>query len=332
MLHPLHASQSRRSFLAAGAALSLALIVPGVAAAAEPQTLTALFIGNSFTGRHTLSAVVKAMAEAGNPGLKLEVTPLIYGGRTLKDHWRLGTQNFVNLTTVKPAEVEATLAALKETIAQNPTDSHAKQAIARQQELLGRLGGTRRKWDIVVLQSYRDDTQGAASSYLEYAPRFAALIKAQGGRTVLYETTPDTQHAKTLETAPDREPVLAKARLIAALAAKIDAATVPMSLVALHCQTVRPDLTLRFVNDAHLNQTMAYLTACTFQAALFGRSPEGLALDTITDIRTLDAANRDKDRDGQPLKRVFSARDRADLQRAAWAGYQEFQRLVAAAK
>jgi hypothetical protein len=105
-----------------------------------------------------------------------------------------------------------------------------------------------------------------------------------------------------------------------------------MSLVALHCQTVRPDLTLRFVNDAHLNQTMAYLTACTFQATLFGRSPEGLALDTITDIRTLDAANRDKDRDGQPLKRVFSARDRADLQRAAWAGYQEFQRLVAAAK
>ena len=72
------------------------------------------------------------------------------------------------------------LAALKKTLAQDPTDSYAKQAITRQHELLGRLGGTRRKWDIVVLQSYRDDTQGAASSYLEYAPRFAALIKAQG--------------------------------------------------------------------------------------------------------------------------------------------------------
>ena len=332
MLHPLRPTQSRRSFLAAGAALSLSVLASRFAAAAEPQTLSALFIGNSFTARHTLSAVVKAMAEAGNPGLKLEVTPLLYGGRTLKDHWRLGTQNFVNFTTVKPAEVEATLAALKKTLAQDPTDSYAKQAITRQQELLGRLGGTRRKWDLVVLQSYRDDTQGAASSYLEYAPRFAALIKAQGGRTVLYETTPATQHATTLTTAPDRESVLAKARLIAALAAKLDAATVPMSLVALHCQTVRPDLTLRFVNDAHLNQTMAYLTACTFQAALFGRSPEGLALDSITDTRTRDAAHRDQDRDGQPLKRVFSARDRADLQRAAWAGYQEFQRLVAAAK
>jgi len=332
MPHPLRASCSRRSFLAACAALAVAALVPGGSAAAPPQTLTVLFIGNSFTARHTLSAVVKAMAEAGNPGLTLEVTTLLYGGRTLKDHWRLGTQNFVNQTTVKPAEVEATLATLRATVAKDPADSYAKLAITRQQELLGQLGGPRRKWDIVVLQSYRDDTQGAASSYLEYAPRFAALIKAQGGRTVLYETTPDTQHATALAAAPDRGPVLAKARLIAALAARLDAATVPMSLVALHCQTLRPDLTLRFVNDAHLNQTMAYLTACTFQAALFGRSPEGLALDTITDTRALAPIHRDQDRDGQPLKRVFSTRDRADLQRAAWEGYQEFQRLVAAAK
>ncbi|MBL9211652.1 MAG: hypothetical protein JNL92_14365 [Opitutaceae bacterium] len=332
MLHPLRASRSRRSFLAACAALAVSALVPGGMAAQPPETLTVLFIGNSFTGRHTLSAVVKAMAEAGNPGLKLEVTTLLYGGRTLKDHWRLGTQNFVNHTTLKPAEVEATLAALKESVARDPADSYAKQAITRQQELLGRLGAPRRKWDIVVLQSYRDDTQGAASSYLEYAPRFAALVKAQGGRTVLYETTPDTQHATALVAAPDRAPVLAKAKLIAALAARLDAATVPMSLVALHCQTRRPDLTLRFVNDAHLNQTMAYLTACAFQAALFGRSPEGLALDTVTDTRYLDAAHRDKDRDNQPIKRIFSARDRADLQRAAWEGHQEFLRLVAAAK
>src|SRR6185295_895020 len=141
-----------------------------------------------------------------------------------------------------------------------PKDNFAKTAITRQKELMALLGRPRPKWDIVVLQSYRDDTQGEASSYLEYAPKFAALIKAQGGRVVLYETTPDTQNAAPLTAAPDPTPILAKARCIAALARRIDATVVPMSMVALHCQTVRPDLTLRFVNDGHLNQTMAYLT------------------------------------------------------------------------
>lgn len=41
---------------------------------AEDKSLNVLFIGNSFTGRHTLSQVVKTMAEAGQPGLKIEVT------------------------------------------------------------------------------------------------------------------------------------------------------------------------------------------------------------------------------------------------------------------
>jgi hypothetical protein len=36
-------------------------------------TLRVLFIGNSYTGRSNLAGIVKSMAEAGNPGLKLEV-------------------------------------------------------------------------------------------------------------------------------------------------------------------------------------------------------------------------------------------------------------------
>jgi hypothetical protein len=104
-----------------------------------------------------------------------------------------------------------------------------------------------------------------------------------------------------------------------------------MSIVALRCQTVRPDLTLRFVNDGHLNQAMAYLTACTFYGALFDRSPEGLAIDTVTDIRYLDEEHRDKDRDGGPLARTFSAKDRADLQRIAWEGLKQFREIAAPA-
>jgi hypothetical protein len=270
------------------------------------------------------------MAEAGNPGLRFEVTTVIYGGRTLKDHWRLGTQNFVNLVTLTREDVNATITSLEETLARDPKDNFAQLAIGRQKQLLTSLEKPRRKWDLVVLQSYRDDTQGEASAYVEFAPKFAALIKAQGGRVILYETTPDTQNATALTAAPDPAPIRAKARIIAALAKRVDATVVPMSMVALQCQTTRPDLTLRFVNDGHLNHTMAYLTACTFQAALFGRSPEGLAVNQVTDIRFLDNANKNKDRDGGPLTRVFAEKERTDLQRIVWTGYQEFLQLAKA--
>ncbi len=71
------------------------------------------------------------------------------------------------------------------------------------------------------------------------------------------------------------------------------------------------------------NQTMAYLTACTFYGALFHRSPSGLAFGTVTDNR-FDDQHKDKDRDGGSLTRIFSAKDRADLQRIAWEGLGQF--------
>lgn len=80
------------------------------------------------------------------------------------------------------------------------------------------------------------------------------------------------------------------------------------------------------INDAHLNKTLAYLTACTLYAALFDKSPQGLPIDTITDTRFF-GDDRTKDRDGKPITQTFSKKDRADLQRIAWEGYREFQQL-----
>jgi len=295
------------------------------------RTLNVLFIGNSYTARHKLSQVIKAMAEAGDPNLRFDVATVIYGGRRLVDHWRLGTQNYVKIASLTPDEEQVTIKSLEEMIAKDPKDNHAKAALRRHQELFRSLDSPQNKWDIVVLQSYRDDLQGDQSLYVEYAPKFAELIKAQGGRVVLYETTPTTQNAEPLTAPPDREPVVEKARTIAALAKRIDATVVPMSIVALRCQTVRPDLTLRFVNDAHLNQTLAYLTACTFYAALFDRSPVGLPIGTVTDIRYLASDHKDQDRDGGPITRTFSAKDRADLQRIAWEGLKQFEEIAASA-
>ncbi len=310
---------------------ALALISFPVAADAanEGKTLNVLFIGNSFTARHNLSTVVKAMAEAGNPGLTFNRTDVIYGGRTLKDHWRLGTQNIVKQATVTAAEEKATIAALEKQVADDPKDKYAPSALARHRELLPKIEANRQPWDIIVLQSYRDDIEGDPTPYAEYAPKFAALAKAQGARVILYETTPTTQNDKPLTAAPDSAPIMAKERAIAALANQIGASVAPMALVAQRCQTQRPDLTLRFVNDAHLNQTLSYMTACTLYAAIFEKSPVGLPIDSITDTRSFEGERNDKtkDRDGNPITRKFSDQDRVDLQRFAWEGWTEFQQL-----
>ena len=46
-------------------AFALLSLPMAAGAAGEAKTLNVLFIGNSFTARHNLSTVVKAMAEAG---------------------------------------------------------------------------------------------------------------------------------------------------------------------------------------------------------------------------------------------------------------------------
>ncbi|MCB1061933.1 MAG: hypothetical protein KDN20_03305 [Verrucomicrobiae bacterium] len=314
-----------RLFLVVLAALCLP--VAPRAQAEKEETLNVLFIGNSFTARHNLAQVVKAMAEAGNPGLTFQPTSVIYGGRTLADHWRLGTQNIVKIASLTEAEEKQTVAALEKAIADDPKDKYALSALARHRDVLANLESQRTHWDVVILQSYRDDLEGEKSRYAEYAPKFVELAKAQGAKVLLYVTTPTTQNAEALTSPPDPAPVQEKARAIAALASRLDVAVAPMSLIALRCQTERPDLTLRFVNDAHLNQTMAYLSACAIYAGLFEKSPVGLPIDSVTDIRYLDDKSKDKDRDGDPITRTFSEKDRADLQRIAWEGHLEFEKL-----
>lgn len=292
----------------------------------KPETLNVLFIGNSYTARHNLAQVVKKMAEAGHPDLTFKPTTVIYGGRRLVDHWNLGSQNFVKLHELTPDEEKQTIADL-EKAAKDPKNRYAAAALKRHRQLLKDLDQEHPKWDVVILQSYRDDLKGADSLYAQYAPRFAALAKKQGARVILYETTPNTQNAKALKKAPESAAVMQKAKAIAALAKQVDASAAPMSLAGFYCQSERPDLTLRFINDAHLNQTMAYLTACCLYAALFDQSPEGLPVDSITDIRFLDNKDRTKDRDGNPITTNFSSKDRADLQRIAWKSYQQFKAL-----
>jgi hypothetical protein len=297
----------------------------GLPTASAKESLDVLFIGNSYTARHNLAKVVKSMAEAGNPGLTFNISSVIYGGRTLADHWRFGTQHVVNQHAVTKAEIETTVAALAKA-AKDPKDRYAKGALGKQRQLLTTFQSKRSKWDIIVLQSYRDDLKGKESRYMKYAPKYAELAKAQGARVILYVTTPTTQNAKPIQTAPDKTPILKKAMSVAKLADAIGADVAPISLVAHRSQVQRPDFTLRFINDAHLNKTLAYMSACTIYAAIFQKSPQGLPNNSITDIRFLEN-DKTKDRDGQPITRKFNDQDRADLQRIVWESWQEFQAL-----
>lgn len=305
---------------------ALALATACCAATAAAKDLNVLFIGNSYTARHNLARVVEAMAEAGNPGLDFKPTQVIYGGRTLRDHWRFGTQNYVKLHELTMAEEKATLASLEEQ-AKDPKDKYAKNALAKHRGFIKEFEKLRTKWDVVVLQSYRDDLGGDDTLYAQYAPKFAELAHAQGAKVILYVTTPTTQNAKPLAEKPDARPVMEKSRAIARLADKIDANAAPMALIGHKCQTERPDLTLRFINDAHLNKVMAYLSACAIYAAIFEKDPQGLPINSITDIRFWQNKHKDRDRDGNPITRKFSDKDRADLQRIAWKGFKEFQKL-----
>lgn len=303
----------------------------------EKNTLNVLFIGNSYTARHSLANVIKQMAEAADPNLIFNPTTVIYGGQRLVNHWSFGTQNIVRQHSLTREEQLATIARIRESMGKNPEGKHFRGALGRQEKLLAELDAgnmSRTKWDVIVLQSYRDDIDVAPNAketlYAQFAPRFAKLAEAQGARVVLYETTPTTQNAQPLTTKPDSAPIMDKVKNIARLANSTKSKVASMSLAGLRCQTERPDLSLRFVNDAHLNQTMAYLTACSVYAAIFNRSPVGLPVNSVTDIRFLEKdgqKDKDKDRDGKPITKTFSLKDLADLQRIAWNSYQEFETL-----
>ena len=172
----------RTHLLSTARMLAAAILVSSASPAAEPsrpaaeqKTLNVLFIGNSFTASHNLAQVVKAMAEAGDPNLRFDVTTVLYGGRRLVDHWRLGTPNFVRISELTAGEEQATVKSLDEMVAKDPNDKYAVSALARHRDLSKSLESRRKKWDLVVLQSYRDDLEGDKSLYVEYAPKYAEL-------------------------------------------------------------------------------------------------------------------------------------------------------------
>ena len=92
------------------------------------------------------------------------------------------------------------------------------------------------------------------------------------------------------------------------------------------------------MNDFHPNNTMAYLTACTFYASLYGKSPEGLKFNKASENKLQNihgetvnpnskaAIASQVNPDGGPIETVFSDEERLFLQRMAWKAVEAFRK------
>lgn len=314
------------------------------------EDVNILFLGNSFTFRHELPDLVKTVLEEGDPDTTVNVKRITYGGQNMFKHSTYYfSQTFIEQSAITNAEIEARIEKMKAFLnlkhPPNPEEwtahsnslrsakvppftgihSHIRSAIRNHENLL--KDNPKTKWDYVVMQSYQDVSEDPNQAYGKYATKLAKTIRETGAEVILYMTSPKTQNAKPV-TEPLRADEADKDLAVGIALAKSlkPRAIVHVPLAIKMIQTGGTDLTFRYVNDGHPNQTGAFLTSNLFYAAMTGKSPEGFAYDTVVETKVKDGKNPD----GGELKKVFDEATKLKIQRAAFAAAQEFERLVAA--
>ena len=134
-------------------------------------------------------------------------------------------------------------------------------------------------WDVVVLQGHSlgpisEDTAGA---FRKAARKFTRIAKKQGTRSVLFMTW-------AYAGKPEMTALLDKA--YTEIGRELDAQVVPVGLSFAKVVAERPDIALTTDDDLHPTLAGTYLAACTFFAALYDQSPEGLDYDAGLDADT----------------------------------------------
>ena len=128
------------------------------------------------------------------------------------------------------------------------------------------------RWDAVVLQGYSDepleaDAQ-AAARFRESARRLDKSIRDAGARTILFMTW-----ANRLQFGMTQKLAEAYGQMGAELGAEV----VPVGLAFERAEVAVPFVRLVERDGKHPTPEGSYLAACVFYAALFARSPEGVA-------------------------------------------------------
>ena len=136
-------------------------------------------------------------------------------------------------------------------------------------------------WDVVVLQGHSlgPIREGRAEPFRRAARKFAQLARKQGTRPVFFMTWAYTDR-------PEMTAELDKA--YTDIGRELDAQVVPVGLAFATVTAERSDLPLRTDDARHPTLSGTYLAACTFFAALYGQSPEGLDYDAGLGKETAD--------------------------------------------
>lgn len=131
-------------------------------------------------------------------------------------------------------------------------------------------------WDVVVLQGHSlgPISEATAEPFRVAARDFSAMIRARGARPVLFMTW-------AYEGKPEMTDALDHA--YSSLGQELGAQVVPVGLAFARVTEERPDIGLRITDGKHPTLAGTYLAACTFYAALFGQSPQGLSYSADLD-------------------------------------------------
>ena len=127
-----------------------------------------------------------------------------------------------------------------------------------------------RHWDLVVLQGQSREPMAAdarkAERFRQVARGFDGLIKASGAKTAFFMTW-------AYQGKPGMTEALSQG--YEAIANELGDLVVPVGLAFRRSLRERPSLVLHFKDHIHPSLAGTYLAACTFYAALYGKSPEG---------------------------------------------------------
>ena len=319
--------------------------------------------------RHELPTIISQIAQEGNPGLALKTEIVGYGGRNLFEHWEcFRSYDRLDNSLIKSREKmnmviegmennsknidapsfyssfwnEMTSDAFYSNYYKKNEKAHSwdvnrnliKQAISKHVNWVSNNGIEIEKFDYLVLQSWLDLSDNKEIGYFKYASKFAAVGKLAGAKPILYLTASYAHNQTPVSQAVARDQAVKECIAAQEFAKTIGAVLVPVPLALTYAQesteAVARTLTYRYKNDFHPNNTMAYLTACTFYAALYGKSPEGISFNRVSETKNQNihgesvGSNSNSqvsslyNLDGGPLETVFSDQERLFLQRMAW--------------
>jgi hypothetical protein len=138
-----------------------------------------------------------------------------------------------------------------------------------------------RKWDLVVLQGQSTEPMASDTKHVgrfrATARGFDGVIRSFGAKTAFFMTW-------AYQGKPEMTDALAEG--YEGIGNELDDLVVPVGLAFRNSLAKRPELILHFKDHMHPSMAGTYLAACTFYAALYGKSPVGNAYTADLDADT----------------------------------------------